>query len=160
MTYKVYWNTKSCWAATIWNQCDIHVSLYACIICGTSVQLVPIIHHGNWFAVWSLHIVCDMLSVWQFVWQLYIDQGKLFRSSQRFQFASIGAFATLENGELVRAIRIKFLATYRDTLDVKIFELRNIWWCKQRQLLTITGIENPNLFCVVAFTVARIIIRT
>ena len=27
-----------------------------------------------------------------------------------------------------------------------IFELRDVWWCKQRQLSTITGIENPDLF--------------
>ena len=52
----------------------------------------------------------------------------------------------MENGELVRAAGLEFLAAQRDALDVKIFELRDVWWCKKRHLSTITGIENPDLF--------------
>ena len=38
------------------------------------------------------------------------------------------------------------MVSQRDALDSKIFELRNVWWCKQRQLSTIIGVENPELF--------------
>ena len=63
-----------------------------------------------------------------------------------FNLQVVGYSQHSENGEVIRAVGVEFFAAQRDALDVKIFELRDVWWCKQRQLSTITGIENPDLF--------------
>ena len=60
-----------------------------------------------------------------------------------FNLRVLGHSQHMDNGGLVRAVGIEFMVSQRDALDSKIFELRDVWWCKQRQLSTITGVENP-----------------
>ena len=63
-----------------------------------------------------------------------------------FNLQVLGHSQHMDNGVLVRAVGIEFMVSQRDALDSKIFELRDVWWCKQRQLSTITGVENQELF--------------
>ena len=64
-----------------------------------------------------------------------------------FNLQVLGYSQHMENGELVRAVGVEFQAAQRDALDVKIFELRDVWCCKKRQLSTITGIELRIYLC-------------
>ena len=63
-----------------------------------------------------------------------------------FNLQVLGWSQHRDNDEYVRAVGVEFFASQRDALDARIFELRDVWWCKQRQLSTVTGVENLELF--------------
>ena len=65
----------------------------------------------------------------------------------------------IENDEYVRAVGVEFFAFQRDALDARIFELRGVWWCKQRQLSTVTGVDNRELFVWPILQLLKAIVR-
>ena len=64
----------------------------------------------------------------------------------------------MDNDEFVRAI-VEVLASHCDSLDAKIFKLGYGWWRNRRQLATITGAGNSELFRIATIAIAQIIAR-
>ena len=51
----------------------------------------------------------------------------------------------MEHDETVRAVGLEFLASQREALDTKIFELRDVWWSHKCQLSSVI-VTNPQVF--------------
>ena len=62
-----------------------------------------------------------------------------------FDLRVLGWAQFVEHDEPVRAVGLEFLASQREALDNKIFELRDVWWSHKCQLSSVI-VVNPQVF--------------